>query len=191
MGPAGHGVPDAQVLVDPADWESVRHVVDVGGGTGALLAEVLRARPRIRGTLVDLPRAVARSGEIFQAAGVADRVTTVGQSFFDPLPGGADVYMLKNVLSDWPDPEAKAILSRCAEAARPSGRVVLLGGVTPDKDPSPELLMMVLVGGKARTLGEFRKLAGEAGLEVRTVGRQPSGRFIVECVSRSAASPPG
>ena len=45
MGPAGHGLPDSQVLVDPADWDSVRTVVDVGGGTGALLAEVLRARP--------------------------------------------------------------------------------------------------------------------------------------------------
>ena len=181
MGPAGHGVPDPQVLVDPADWDSVRTVVDVGGGTGALLAEVVRARPGIRGTLVDLPRTVARSGEIFQAAGVADRVTTVGQSFFDPLPAGGDLYMLKSVLSDWPDREATAILRRCAEAARPAGRVVILNGVGPDEHASPALLMMVLVGGRDRTLGEFRKLAGEAGLKVRAAGRQPSGRFIVEC----------
>src|SRR5439155_18130724 len=110
LGPAGHGVPDPEVLVDPADWESIKTVVDVGGGTGALLAEILRARPQIRGTLVDLPRTVARSGEIFQMAGVADRVTAVGQSFFDPLPVGADLYLLKNVLSDWPDREATAIL---------------------------------------------------------------------------------
>ncbi len=75
MGPPGHGVPDPEVLLDPADWDSIRAVVDVGGGTGALLAEVLRARPEIRGTLVDLPRTVARSGDIFRAAGVADRVT--------------------------------------------------------------------------------------------------------------------
>ena len=98
MGPAGHGVPDWRVLVNPADWESVRTVVDVGGGTGSLLAEILRARPEVRGTLVDLPRPVARSGEVFEAAGVADRVTAVGQSFFDPLPAGSDLYVLKNVL---------------------------------------------------------------------------------------------
>src|SRR5690242_19389789 len=122
MGPAGHGIPDPQVLIDPADWESVRTVVDVGGGTGTLLAEVLRARPKIRGTLVDLPRTIARSGAVFQAAGVADRATAVGQSFFDPLPAGADLYMLKSVLGDWPDREAQAILRRCAEAARPAGR---------------------------------------------------------------------
>ena len=106
----------------------MRRVVDVGGGTRALLAGVLRSRPEVRGTLVDLPRTVARSGEVFQAAEVADRVTTVGQSFFNPLPGGADLYILKSILSDWPDREATAILRRCAEAARPSGRVVVSKG---------------------------------------------------------------
>jgi len=181
MGPDGHGVPDPQVLIDPADWEWVRTVVDIGGGTGALLAEVLRARPEIRGTLVDLPRTVARSGDVFRAAGVADRVTAVGQSFFDPLPGGGDLYLLKSILSDWPDREAQMILRRCAEAALPSGRVIILNGVGPDENPSPELLMMVLVGGKNRTLAEFRELAREAGLEVRAAARQPSGRFVVEC----------
>jgi len=181
MGPDGHGVPDPQVLIDPADWEWVRTVVDIGGGTGALLAEVLRSRPEIRGTLVDLPRTVARSGDVFRAAGVADRVTAVGQSFFDPLPGGGDLYLLKSILSDWPDREAQMILRRCAEAALPSGRVIILNGVGPDENPSPELLMMVLVGGKNRTLAEFRELAREAGLEVRAAARQPSGRFVVEC----------
>ena len=181
MGPAGHGVPDPQVLLDPADWGSVRMVVDVGGGTGALLAEILRTRPTVRGTLVDLPRTVARSAETFHAAGVADRVTTIGQSFFDPLPGGGDLYILKGVLNDWPDREATAILKRCAEAARPSGRVVAFTEAGPGREASPELLMMVLVGGKGRRLDEFREMAREAGLEVRAVGRQPSGRVLVEC----------
>src|SRR5437899_5312752 len=141
MGPAGHGTPDPEVLVT-GDWESVRTVVDVAGGTGSLLAEILRARPRVRGTLVDLPPTVARSAEIFQAAGVADRVTTVGQSFFDALPAGADLYLLKSVLSDWPDRELIAILRRCAGAARPAGRVLALNGVSPVESGgrSPALL---------------------------------------------------
>ena len=181
MGP-GHGLPDPDVLVR-GDWETVRTVVDVGGGTGALLSEILRARPNVRGTLVDFPATVARSAETFRQAGVADRVTTVGQSFFDPLPAGADLYLLKNVLADWPDRDATAILRRCAEAARPAGRFVLLGGVSPDESgaPSPELLMMVLVGGKGRSLTEFRELARVAGLDVHAAERQPSGRFVVEC----------
>jgi SAM-dependent methyltransferase len=181
MGVAGHGVPDWQVLVDPAGWETIRTVVDVGGGTGSLLAEILRARPEVRGTLVDVLRVVSRSGEVFEAAGVANRATAVAQSFFDLLPPGADLYILKNVLGDWPDREATAILRRCAEAARPSGRVVVFTGAGPGDEASPELLMMVLVGGRGRTLEEFRAMAGEAGLDVTAVGRQASGRAIAEC----------
>jgi len=59
---------------------------------------------------------------------------------------------------------------------------VVLGGVTLAEAASPELLMLVLVGGKNRTLAEFRDLAREAGLEVSKVGRQPSGRVVVECL---------
>src|SRR5439155_22817124 len=80
MGPPGHGTPDPEVLVT-GGWEEVKTVVDVGGGTGALLAEILRARPEIYGTLVDLPRTVARAGSLLQAAGVGERVRMVGLSF--------------------------------------------------------------------------------------------------------------
>lgn len=181
MGP-GHGPQDPEVLVS-GGWESVRTVVDVGGGTGTLLAEVLRARPSVRGILVELPATVARSAEILQRAGVTERVTTVAQSFFDPLPAGADLYLLKSVLPNWPDREATVLLRRCADAARPAGRVVLLNGVSPGP-PAPELLMMVLVGGKERSLAEFRELADSAGLEVHAAERQKSGRFVVECRAR-------
>jgi hypothetical protein len=186
MGPEGHGAPDPNVLI-ANDWESVRTVVDVGGGTGSLLAEILRARPAVRGTLVDLPGTVARSAPIFQTAGVVPRVTTSGQSFFDRLPAGADLYLLKSILPDWPDREATAILTRCAEAARPAGRVVVLSGVSPDtvKGPPPELLMMVLVGGRNRSLTDFRELARTAGLDVRAADRTSSGRFVVECRASS------
>jgi SAM-dependent methyltransferase len=180
MGPAGHGTPDPEILITNG-WESVRTVVDVGGGTGAMLAEILRARPEIQGMLVDLPRAVARSAETFEAAGVAGRVTTIGQSFFDPLPAGADIYLLTKVLNDWPDHETKAILNRCAEAARPAGRVVIIGGISPDDAPRGLLVEMLLVGGKSNTVAEFRELAREAGLEICAAERQPSGRFVVEC----------
>ena len=180
MGPPGHGTPSPDFDIT-GGWESVRSVVDVGGGTGAMLAELLRKWPEIHGTLVDFPRTVALSGEIFQAAGVADRVTTVGQSFFDPLPAGADLYLLKKILNDWPDREAVAILSGCAQAARPSGRVVILDAVVADGAPMPLSIEMMLVGGKHRTIAEFRNLVHKAGMEVSAAGQQPYGRFVVEC----------
>ncbi|HTS67152.1 MAG TPA: methyltransferase [Candidatus Acidoferrales bacterium] len=180
MGPLGHGVPDPDFPLAEG-WERVRTVVDVGGGTGALLAEILRARPGVHGILVDLPGTVARSAEILRAAGVADRVKAIGQSFFDPLPASADLYVLKGVLNDWPDREAAAILRRCAEAARPDGRVVVLKGVVPDGVPKGFSISDLLVGGKTRTVGEFRELARGGGLEVVAVGRQASGPSVVEC----------
>lgn len=180
MGPAGHGVPDAEIPLTDG-WDHVRTVVDVGGGTGALLAEILRAQPGVRGTLVDLPRTVARARETFEAAGVAERVTMVGQSFFDPLPAGADLYVLKSVLNDWPDGETIAILARCAEAARPAGRIAIMGGVRPDNAPRGFGVDTLLLGSKTNRVAEFRELAARAGLEVIATGVQPSGRLVVEC----------
>ncbi len=183
IGPAGHGTPSPDFQISDG-WEAIRTVADVGGGTGAMLAEILRAHPAIRGILVDQPGTVARSGEIFQAAGVSERVATAGQSFFDPLPPGADLYLLRGILNDWPDREALAILRRCAEAAGPNGRVVVLKGVTPDDAPKELTIEMVLLGGKHRTVSEMRALAKQAGLEVVAAGEQPSGYFVVECRRR-------
>ncbi len=179
----GHGTPDPHVLVDPQAWSEIKIVVDIGGGTGALLAEILRAQPAITGILVDLPHTVQGAPEVFAAAGVADRAKTSGQSFFDPLPP-ADLYVLKSVLVDWPDAEARAILARCAEAARlrPAARVVVFTNSGPGQPASPDLLMLVLVGGKDRSIEELRALGSEAGLTLRAVGRQPTGKYLVEFV---------
>ncbi len=180
IGPAGHGIPSPDFQID-GGWGPVRTVVDVGGGTGALLAEILLARPHVYGMLVDLPRTVARARETFRSAGVADRVILVGQNFFNPLPAGADLYILRGVLNNWDDADAAALLKRCAQAARPSGRVLVVKSVVPDGTPPSLSISMLLVGGKDRTVAEFRELARPCGLEIVTAGRQPSGHFVVEC----------
>jgi SAM-dependent methyltransferase len=179
IGPAGHGKPNPDFQIS-GGWESIKTVVDVGGGTGAMLAEILRLRPHVRGILVDQPKTVSRSDKIFQVAGVEERVMTVGQSFFDPLPTGADLYLLRGIINDWPDQETAAILSRCAEAARPNGRVVVLKSISPDGAPRRLEIEMLLIGGKQRSVSEFRELARGAGLEIIASGQQPA-YFVVEC----------
>jgi hypothetical protein len=184
IGPGGHGKFSPEFSIT-GGWDSVRTVVDVGGGTGSMLAALLRARPWIHGTLVELPRTVAASAETFRNAGVSDRVTTAPQSFFDPLPAGADLYLLRGVINDWPDREAVAILRRCAEAARlaeeASGRVVVLKGFAAEGAPKRLEIEQILAGGKVRTVSEFRELARQSGLEVVAAGQQPGGYFVVEC----------
>jgi hypothetical protein len=178
MGPAGHGVPDFDVELR-GGWDAVRTVVDVGGGTGALLAALLRRHPATKGILVDLPGTVARAGEIVED--VADRVTLAGQSFFDPLPAGADLYLLKSVLNDWPDEPTVAILRRCAEAAHERTSIAILGGVAPDEAPRSLGIDMLVAGGKTTPLEQFTHLARQAGLDVAAARTQASGRFVVEC----------
>jgi 2,7-dihydroxy-5-methyl-1-naphthoate 7-O-methyltransferase len=186
MGPAGHGVPNFDIELSDG-WEAVRTVVDVGGGTGAMLASLLRRHPHIRGILVDLPGTVARASEIIESFGVGDRMAVEGQSFFDPLPAGAELYLLKNVLNDWPDEPTVAILRRCAEAAHPTTAIAILGGVSADGAPRSLGIDMLVAGGKTNTLAQFTELARRAGLDVIAARTQSSGRFVVECRPRAAA----
>ena len=187
MGPLGHGPPDASFEPDGGGRPAARLVVDVGGGTGALLAEILRRHAHLRGVLVDLGRTAARASETFAAAGVSERARVAAQRFFDPLPPGGDIYLLHKVLSNWPDAEAGAILGRCAEALAPQGRVLVVGGVAPD-GARPEIAEDVLLtGGRTRPLAEFRALAAAHGLEVREA-RDQGRRFVVECL-RAVGAP--
>jgi len=166
------------------DWSAVRHVVDVGGGTGALVAEILAAQADIRATLVDLPETVERGRQRLAERGVAARCEFAGQSFFDPLPAGADVYLLSAVLHDWDDEPAIAILRRCAEAAGAHGRVVIVeshgtAGDDPAMFAEMDLRMLVLAGGRERTVEQYRRLAAAAGLA--TVGADTTAAGLVDC----------
>jgi hypothetical protein len=123
-------------------------------------------------------------------------------SFFDPLPEGADVYILSRVLEDWDDEHAVAILRRCAAAAAASGKVLLveegaLGQDDEDDEPidtEMDLRMLVYCGGRERALPELQALAVAAGLRVASTrrGRQSS---LVELVAGTPAvtrdGPPG
>lgn len=169
------------------DWSGARHVVDVGGGAGTLLAAILDAHPHLRGTLVDLPDTVRRGRELLSERGLSERAEVVGQSFFDPLPTGGDVYVLSSVVHDWGDAEAVAILRRCAEAAGADGRVVVLEQHSAeDGDPAQfaemNLRMLVIAGGRERRLEEYRALAIEAGLAVTDVRTTQLGQVRLECV---------
>ncbi|MGH2717785.1 MAG: methyltransferase [Actinomycetota bacterium] len=180
MGMVGHGTPVPPPIA--GGWAATGSVADVGGGTGAMLAEILKEHRGLRGTLIDLPGTIARAGPTFEQAGVADRVQLVAQSFFDPLPPGAGAYLLCKVLNDWPDAETVAILRRCAEAAAPSGgRVLVSGGVVADGSTPTMAIDMVVAGGRSVPLDEFRRQAAEAGLAVNAVHEDRGGNLVVEC----------
>jgi hypothetical protein len=162
-------------------------VVDVGGGRGGFLVEVLKANPSVRGVLYDRPE-VVKSPQLLEAAGVIDRCAVVGGNFFESLPLAAEVYVFKRVLHDWDDDTCVALLRRCRSAMSAGGRVLVIDAVIPPgNDPHPakivDLIVLASRTGRERTESEFRALFAAAGLRLSRVLPTPSELSIVEGVS--------
>lgn len=166
---------ESHALVQAYDFSHARCIVDVGGGHGLLLRTVLGAAPQARGVLFDLPAVVAGARAPLQVAGLSERVELVGGSFFDAVPSGGDVYLLKHVIHDWRDEKAQAILRRVREAMAADGRLLLLETVIPSHSgpyhgKMLDLQMLVVTdGGRERTEEEFRALLDAAGFELTRV----------------------
>ena len=167
------------------DWARYAHVVDVGGGMGLLLAELLHEAPDARGTIVELPTTAATAAWWFEQQGVADRAATAPGSFFDSLPSG-DAVVLAQVLHDWPDDDAVRILARAAEALTDGGRVVLVERLrsAADGQAAMTLLMRNLFAGTERDLDDFAALAGRAGLAVVGTSDLGVGLHLIELEPR-------
>ena len=117
---ARRGTMQADTIREACDLADIERVVDVGGGTGALLEALLSRDPGLRGVLADRPHVVAEAERRMAAAHVADRCEIVGVDFFAEVPTGGDAYVLSNILHDWPDEDCLRILRghSCGDGAR-------------------------------------------------------------------------
>jgi SAM-dependent methyltransferase len=164
----------ANELVRVYDVSGVRTVADVGGAHGVLLAAVLKTNPAARGILFDLPHVIATAGDELAAQGLAERCELVSGDFFEEVPPGADLHLLKQIVHDWDDARSTRILRNCHRALTPGGTLLLVEMVVPaDNHPSPaqamDLNMLVLLSGRERTEAEFRDLLHEAGFQLERV----------------------
>ncbi|HEX3590079.1 MAG TPA: methyltransferase [Pseudonocardiaceae bacterium] len=163
------------------DWRRFPEILDVGGGDGTLLTAILRAHPGVRGRVLDLPPAATAATGRFAAAGLGDRAGAVPASFFDPLPGGADAYVLSDILHDWDDHHAHRILTGCRQAAAPNGTVVVIEPVRGQgADTGIDLFMLMCFGGRERTVDELVTLATDSGLTLRDSRPVSDGRTALE-----------
>jgi hypothetical protein len=176
---------EAAAIAAAYDFSGPATVVDVGGGQGTLLATLLKANADLSGVLFDMPAVVSGSAAVFRESGVASRASAVGGDFFSALPSGGDVYLLKSVLHNWEDGDAKRLLLSCRRAMMPRARLLIAERVVPvDNAPSEAKLfdinMLVIVGGRERTEAEYRELLAASGFALIRVIPTDSPLSLIE-----------
>jgi hypothetical protein len=165
----------SHAVVEAYDFAGIRRFVDVGGGHGTLLATILEQHPTMHGVLFELPHVAAGAGDLFDAAGVRDRVEVVGGDFLEGVAAGADAYIMKRIIHDWDDDRAIRLLGNCRAAMAPAGRVLVVDCVIDDTPASVfakmlDIEMLALAPhGKERTADEFRTLFEAAGLRLERI----------------------
>ena len=158
----------APLIVAAYPWPESGTVCDVGGGVGAMLAEVLRARPGLRGLLVDQAGPLSGAGEYLATRGVDDRVSSVEGDLFAGFSASADVYLLKDVLHDWDDEQCRRILGTVRAAAPAGARVLVLEWLQErNRAEFPvsisDVMMLAQTEGRQRSAEEFFALGEKAG----------------------------
>jgi len=174
-------------VLEAYDFSECARLVDVGGGHGRVISEILKRNPSMRGVLFDLPHAFEGGRRTIEQAGLADRCEVASGDFFVSVPGGAELYLLSRVIHDWNDEKAVAILKVVRTAVAPHGRLVLLETMLQPTVPPiypllSDLNMLARTGGCERTEAEYRSLYRAAGFELTraTVTTAPTGTTVIE-----------
>jgi hypothetical protein len=178
-------------IVGAHDFGRFRKIVDVGGSHGLLLSAILRRYSGPHGVVFDLPRAAEGARRTIAADGLTERCEVVGGNFFESVPAGADAYVLKQVIHDWDDAPAAAILRNVRQAMLPEGRLLLIEFVMPiGNDPSMskifDLDMLVVSGGRERTETEYRDLFAAAGFTLTAIHPTSGLQCVIEGVPLAA-----
>ncbi|GAC1509705.1 MAG: hypothetical protein NVS1B3_11950 [Candidatus Dormibacteraceae bacterium] len=180
--------PASKAVTAAFDFSRFEVVADIGGGDGTLLTEILHRYPSVKGLLFDLPPVIERARKKMEASGVLDRCQLVGGSFFEKVPPGASIYMMKTIIHDWEEPAVGTILDRCRTAIGDSGApLLLIERVLPEKvgpeamdDLLADLDMLANAGGQERTEPEYVTLLQRAGFRIVRIIPTPTPFKIVE-----------
>ncbi len=170
---------DDAAVVAAYDFSTLEKLVDIGGGQGSLLAAILRRHPTLKGVLFEQPYVIEPARRLLKKEGVMDRCELVSGDFFESVPPGADIYLLKHVLHNWDDQKAIKILQNCHRAMAHrtragKGRLLVIERlILPGNDFSmskfTDLNMLVMHSGRERTEAEFGELFKIAGFKLTKI----------------------
>lgn len=156
------------------DFSRFRTIIDVGGGDGRMLTAILEAATASRGVLLELPALAEQARKTVRSAGLTDRATIESGSFFDHVPRGGDLYVLKHVIHDWRDDRAREILRQVRDAMPPRAVLLLVETVIPPGNGMHfgkllDIDMLIFAGGRERTRAEFSSLLFETGFHLNRI----------------------
>lgn len=174
-----------EAIVAAYDFSQFEKIVDVGGGQGRLVSEILKATGTTKGILFDTPHLTPGAERLFEEAGIADRCETAAGDFLESVPEGGDAYLLKHIIHDWDDARAVEILKNCRRSMSEDARLLLMEEiVAADNEFAPakilDLQQLLMPGGRERTEEEYRKLLEAAGFELTNVIQTQSSLSIIE-----------
>ncbi|MCP5103925.1 MAG: methyltransferase [bacterium] len=174
-----------RAIADAYDFTGIRSLTDVGGGYGALIAEILDAYPLMTGMVADRPSVVQGAERLLRDRGLEKRCRTAACDFFREVPAGGDAYLLSHILHDWPDDKCRIILENCRSAMTPRSKLLVVEMlVPPGNEPSTakmlDLEMLVITGGRERTGEEYRRLLEVSGFTLSHVIPTEAGICVLE-----------
>lgn len=180
---------DARAVVNAFDFGKKR-IVDVAGGQGALLTTILERYPDAHGVLFNLPHVIDAIEHEPKT-----RLELVRGSFFETIPPGGDLYVLKNILHDWEDSQALEILTQCRKAMSGAARLLIIENLVyglnqPCSGKIGDIGMMVRNGGRNRTKTEFEELLFASGFELLQIMPTHDGPDLLEASMSTAHHSP-
>ncbi|MGA9476095.1 MAG: methyltransferase [Terriglobales bacterium] len=181
----------APALLEAYDFSDIGTLMDVAGGHGAVLCEVLARYPKMKGILFDIPSVIEEANGHICALKMDERCQTMKGDFFDEIPSGADAYYMQHILHDWKDDRCLKILANCRRAleGRENGRLLIVDSVVPEtSDPHPskwlDIEMLLMPGGRERTRPEWEALFAQAGFEIARIVPLKAAESLIEVYIR-------
>jgi hypothetical protein len=174
----------ATTCIPNLEWPEYGTVADIGGGVGAVLAAALNTSPGLRGILIDQSQVLENAHDYLRDNGVFERCELRCSGLFAPIPE-ADVYILSFVLHDWDDLNAERILLAVGQNARPGSALRIFEHLIPD-DGTPneskrsDVSMLLLTGGRERTLAEFESLLVRTGWQLEKASPAYGTAYVIQ-----------
>ncbi len=188
QGLLGRSVDVQDAVVDFVDTRGLASVLDVGGSAGSMVMALMLANPDLRGAVLDRPDAAPAAEAQARRLGVSERFEFIAGNFFEEVPG-SDLFLLKNVLGNWDDDRCVAILENSRRKALPESRWVIVENAVDESSPKRwavdvDIVTLVAVGGRVRSVDDYRRLLTRAGLRFVRSASATAGYQLIEAVLR-------